>query len=56
MVKSKNQIGKGYVVGDRSSDITAAKDNELISVGVNFDFAQEEELKQNFKGRQLAAF
>ncbi|MED3833113.1 HAD hydrolase-like protein [Peribacillus frigoritolerans] len=46
MVKNKNQIGKGYVVGDRSSDISAAKDNELIAVGVNFDFAQEDELKQ----------
>ncbi|WP_048883171.1 HAD hydrolase-like protein [Bacillus sp. 445_BSPC] len=46
MVKSQNQIGKGYVVGDRSSDISAAKDNELIAVGVNFDFAQEDELKQ----------
>ncbi|MFJ7512667.1 HAD hydrolase-like protein [Peribacillus simplex] len=46
MVKNKNQIGKGYVVGDRSSDISAAKDNDLIAVGVNFDFAQEDELKQ----------
>ncbi|MCZ0874922.1 HAD hydrolase-like protein [Peribacillus sp. AS_2] len=46
MVKNKNQIEKGYVVGDRSSDISAAKDNELIAVGVNFDFAQEDELKQ----------
>ncbi|MGE7687358.1 HAD hydrolase-like protein [Peribacillus simplex] len=46
MVKNKNQIGNGYVVGDRSSDISAAKDNELIAVGVNFDFAQEDELKQ----------
>ncbi|USK82277.1 hypothetical protein QRD90_10535 [Peribacillus frigoritolerans] len=46
MVKNKNQIGKGYVVGHRSSDISAAKDNELIAVGVNFDFAQGDELKQ----------
>lgn len=46
MVKNKNQIGNGYVVGDRSSDISAAKDNELIAVGVNFDFAQEDELIQ----------
>ncbi|MDO7487527.1 HAD hydrolase-like protein [Peribacillus sp. NPDC096622] len=46
MVKNKNQIENGYVVGDRSSDISAAKDNELIAVGVNFDFAQEDELKQ----------
>lgn len=45
-VKRENQIGEGYVVGDRSSDIFAAKDNGLIAVGVNFDFAQEEELKQ----------
>ncbi|WP_144513221.1 HAD hydrolase-like protein [Bacillus sp. FJAT-22090] len=46
MVKRENQIEEGYVVGDRSSDIFAAKDNGLIAVGVNFDFAQEEELKQ----------
>ncbi|MDG4850508.1 5'-nucleosidase [Peribacillus frigoritolerans] len=46
MVKNKNQIGKSYVVGHRSSDISAAKDNELIAVGVNFDFAQGDELKQ----------
>ncbi|MGE7591621.1 hypothetical protein ACQKM1_19560 [Peribacillus frigoritolerans] len=46
MVKNKNQIGKGYVVGHRSSDISAAKDNEIIAVGVNFDFAQGDELKQ----------
>ena len=46
MVKNENQLGEGYVVGDRSSDISAAKDNDLISIGVNFDFAQEDELKQ----------
>jgi len=46
MVKTENQIGEGYVVGDRSSDISAAKDNGLISIGVNFDFAQEDELKK----------
>ncbi|MFC4355035.1 HAD family hydrolase [Chryseomicrobium palamuruense] len=34
----------GFVIGDRSSDIRAAKDNELTAVGVRFDFAQEEEL------------
>lgn len=46
MVKKENQIQEGYVIGDRSSDISAAKDNNLISIGVNFDFAQEDELKQ----------
>lgn len=46
LVKETNQIEEGYVVGDRSSDINAAKDNSLIAIGVNFDFAQEEELKQ----------
>ena len=46
MVKKEKQLGEGYVVGDRSSDITAAKDNDLIAIGVNFDFAQEDELKQ----------
>ena len=34
------------VVGDRLSDIHAAKDNGLISIGCRFDFAQEEELVQ----------
>ena len=46
MVKTENQIQEGYVIGDRSSDITAAKENNLIAIGVNFDFAQEGELKQ----------
>ena len=46
MIKNEKQLGEGYVVGDRSSDITAAKDNDLIAIGVNFDFAQEDELKQ----------
>ena len=46
VVIRENQIEKGYVVGDRSSDIAAAKDNGLIAVGVNFDFAQENELIQ----------
>lgn len=44
MVKHENLIEKGYVIGDRSSDIVAAKANGLIAVGVNFDFAQEDEL------------
>ena len=34
------------VVGDRLSDINAAKDNDLVSIGCNFDFAQEDELSQ----------
>lgn len=46
MVKNENQLTEGYVVGDRSSDISAAKDNDLIAIGVNFDFAQEDELKK----------
>ena len=46
LVKETNKIEEGYVVGDRSSDINAAKDNALIAIGVKFDFAQEEELKQ----------
>lgn len=45
-VKNENEIEHGYVVGDRSSDIKAALDNDLTSIGVRFDFAQEEELKQ----------
>lgn len=34
------------MVGDRLSDINAAKNNHLIAVGCNFDFAQEHELAQ----------
>ncbi|PEE05239.1 HAD family hydrolase [Bacillus pseudomycoides] len=49
LVKSiikKYDIKKAAVVGDRLSDINAAKDNGLIAIGCNFDFAQEGELAQ----------
>ncbi|MFC0561551.1 HAD hydrolase-like protein [Halalkalibacter alkalisediminis] len=39
-------ITNGAVVGDRLSDINAAKENGLVSIGCNFDFAQEDELSQ----------
>lgn len=42
----KYNITDGIVVGDRLSDINAAKDNHLTSVGCNFDFARDEELAQ----------
>ncbi|WRP05709.1 HAD hydrolase-like protein [Rossellomorea aquimaris] len=42
----KYDITNGTVVGDRLSDINAAKDNHLISIGCRFDFAQEAELAQ----------
>ncbi len=42
----KYDIKKATVVGDRLSDIKAAKDNDLIAIGCNFDFAQEDELAQ----------
>lgn len=42
----KYGITNGAVVGDRLSDINAAKDNSLVSIGCNFDFAQEDELSQ----------
>lgn len=42
----KYGITNGAVVGDRLSDINAAKDNHLIAIGCNFDFAQENELSQ----------
>ena len=45
-IKEKYGITNGAVVGDRLSDITAAKDNNLVSIGCNFDFAQEDELSQ----------
>lgn len=42
----KYGITNGAVVGDRLSDIKAAKDNGLVSIGCNFDFAREDELSQ----------
>lgn len=42
----KYDIKKAAVIGDRLSDINAAKDNGLIAIGCNFDFAQEDELAQ----------
>jgi len=42
----KYEIESGTVVGDRLSDIYAAKTNNLTAIGCRFDFAQEEELAQ----------
>ncbi|MCM3735172.1 HAD hydrolase-like protein [Bacillus cytotoxicus] len=42
----KYDIKEAAVIGDRLSDINAAKDNGLIAIGCNFDFAQEDELAQ----------
>lgn len=44
MIIDKYGITHGAVVGDRISDINAAKDNGLVAIGCNFDFAQEDEL------------
>ncbi|WP_274648759.1 HAD family hydrolase [Paenibacillus humicola] len=45
-ILEKYGITYGAVVGDRLSDINAAKDNGLIAIGCKFDFAQENELSQ----------
>ncbi|MED1612237.1 HAD hydrolase-like protein [Bacillus paranthracis] len=45
-ILNKYDIKEAAVVGDRLSDISAAKDNGLIAIGCNFDFAQEDELAQ----------
>ncbi|MEK3886337.1 HAD hydrolase-like protein [Bacillus sp. FSL K6-3431] len=45
-IVKKYNIEKGAVIGDRLSDINAAKSNGLIAIGCNFDFAQEDELSQ----------
>lgn len=45
-ILKKYDIKQAVVVGDRLSDINAAKDNGLIAIGCNFDFAQEDELAQ----------
>lgn len=42
----KHGITRAAVVGDRLSDIKAAKENNLLSIGCNFDFAKDDELKQ----------
>ncbi len=42
----KYDIKNAAVVGDRLSDINAAKDNDLIAIGCNFDFAREDEPSQ----------
>lgn len=44
--KQREGIQSGYVVGDRLSDIRAAKDNGLTAIGVRFDFSQQHELSQ----------
>lgn len=41
MIKVKYGVTEGAVVGDRLSDIRAAKANDLLAVGCRFDFAQE---------------
>ncbi|RAW17159.1 nucleosidase [Paenibacillus taichungensis] len=45
-IVEKYKITRGMVIGDRLSDIKAAKDNDLMSIGCNFDFAQADELAQ----------
>lgn len=42
----KCNITGGAMVGDRISDIQAAKLNGLLAIGCNFDFAQADELEQ----------
>jgi len=43
-IKQKYNINNGAVIGDRLSDINAAKENNFVSIGCNFDFAQADEL------------
>jgi adenosylhomocysteine nucleosidase len=43
-IVEKYGISNGAVVGDRLSDINAAKENGLVAIGCNFDFAKEDEL------------
>ncbi|MFD2115185.1 HAD family hydrolase [Paenibacillus yanchengensis] len=45
-IVEKYGITNGAVIGDRLSDINAAKDNGLVAIGCNFDFAKEDELSQ----------
>ncbi|ATP40538.1 nucleosidase [Solibacillus sp. R5-41] len=41
----ENNVAGGFVIGDRLSDFQAAKENGLQSIGVRFDFAQQQELE-----------
>lgn len=45
-IVNKYSITSGAVVGDRLTDINAAKANGLSAIGCNFDFAKVEELAQ----------
>ncbi|TGB04877.1 HAD hydrolase-like protein [Halobacillus salinus] len=45
-ILKKHAITSGAVVGDRLSDIKAAKENALLAIGCHFDFAKEEEMVQ----------
>ncbi|MFP3338916.1 hypothetical protein R0J91_13120, partial [Micrococcus sp. SIMBA_131] len=45
-IAEKYEITEAAVVGDRLSDINAAKENGFFSIGCHFDFAKEEEIAQ----------
>lgn len=44
VIVDKYSITSGAVVGDRLTDINAAKVNGFLAIGCNFDFAKEDEL------------
>ncbi|KRE59918.1 HAD family hydrolase [Paenibacillus sp. Soil750] len=44
LIIEKYGITHAAVIGDRLSDIHAAKDNGLLAIGCNFDFARDDEL------------
>ncbi|EDL64524.1 HAD hydrolase-like protein [Bacillus sp. SG-1] len=46
IIIEKHSLSNAAVVGDRLSDFKAARDNGLVSIGCNFDFARKEELIQ----------
>ncbi|WP_074036878.1 HAD hydrolase-like protein [Exiguobacterium sp. AT1b] len=45
-IVNKYELQDGFVVGDRLSDIMAARANGLTSIGCRFDFAQDAELNE----------
>ncbi|MCV9900882.1 HAD hydrolase-like protein [Exiguobacterium sp. N5] len=54
-IVKKYELQEGFVVGDRLSDISAARAIGLISIGCRFDFAQEVELQEaNYVVNHLA--
>jgi len=54
ILKQKYQADKFVMVGDRSSDINAAKDNDGVSIGALYGFSIEEAGQADYKAENIA--